>query len=398
MSVRIPKYRLHKASGQALVQISGCRTYLGKHGTPESRERYRRLIAEWLCNGQASPGSLSSSSTHQTDGKGVSINELVLAYWHFAVGYYRKNGEPTGEIDNIRAALRPLRRLYGCSLGSEFGPDALELIQEEMIRAGLSRKVINARVSRIKRMFRWASRKRLVPPEIYAGLMAVDGLRRGRSGARETEPVKPVPVAHVAAVLPHVTVPVRVMIQIQELTGMRPQDVRNMRTCDLDMASDVWVYTPWTHKTEHHGHVRRVAIGPKAQDILQPFLKQDHVEAYVFSPKEAVAAVRSERVRRRKTRPTPSERLRKMKQAPKRSPGDQYTKTGYETAVRRACKRTDIPPWAPNQLRHTCATKVRKRYGVEGAAAVLGNSLGMVAEVYAEANFELAIKIMREMG
>ena len=45
---------------------------------------------------------------------------------------------------------------------------------------------------------------------------------------------------------------------------MRPQDVRNLRTCDLDRHGEVWVHTPWTHKTEHHGHVRRIAIGPKA--------------------------------------------------------------------------------------------------------------------------------------
>jgi len=32
MSLRVPKYRLHKASGQALVQIDGRRIYLGKHG------------------------------------------------------------------------------------------------------------------------------------------------------------------------------------------------------------------------------------------------------------------------------------------------------------------------------------------------------------------------------
>jgi hypothetical protein len=41
---------------------------------------------------------------------------------------------------------------------------------------------------------------------------------------------------------------------------------------------------------------------------------------------------------------------------------------------------------------------VRKKYGIEEAAAVLGNSLGMVAEVYAEAVFEKAVEVMREMG
>ena len=43
MSVRIPKYRHHKPSGQALVQIRGRRTFLGKYGSEESKERYHRL-------------------------------------------------------------------------------------------------------------------------------------------------------------------------------------------------------------------------------------------------------------------------------------------------------------------------------------------------------------------
>ncbi|GAF71562.1 unnamed protein product, partial [marine sediment metagenome] len=210
--------------------------------------------------------------------------------------------------------------------------------------------------------------------------------------------VKPVAAAYVEAVLPHVTAQVRAMIRVQELAGMRPQDVRNMRTCDLDMSGDVWVYTPWTHKTEHHGHIRRIAIGPRAQAILWPFLKPDDTTAYVFSPKEAVAAERSERARHRKTPRTPSERAQRRKQKPKRAPGDQYTKTGYESAIRRACKKAGVPHWSPNRLRHNCGTIIRKKHGVEGAAAVLGNSLGMVVEVYAESNFELAIKIMREMG
>ena len=42
MSVRVPKYRLHKGTGQALVQIDGRRIYLGKHGTERSRQKYRR--------------------------------------------------------------------------------------------------------------------------------------------------------------------------------------------------------------------------------------------------------------------------------------------------------------------------------------------------------------------
>ena len=41
-TVKVPKYRHDKGSGQAFVQIKGHRHYLGKFGTDESHERYRR--------------------------------------------------------------------------------------------------------------------------------------------------------------------------------------------------------------------------------------------------------------------------------------------------------------------------------------------------------------------
>ena len=47
-TTRLPKYRLHKPSGLAVVRLSGRDLYLGKHGTSESRNEYQRLISEWL--------------------------------------------------------------------------------------------------------------------------------------------------------------------------------------------------------------------------------------------------------------------------------------------------------------------------------------------------------------
>lgn len=41
---QLPKYSLHKSSGQAVVRIDGKMHYLGPHGSPESREKYQRLI------------------------------------------------------------------------------------------------------------------------------------------------------------------------------------------------------------------------------------------------------------------------------------------------------------------------------------------------------------------
>ena len=50
MPVPTPSYRLHKPSGQAVVTLSGKDHYLGRFGSPESRDAYDRLLAEWLAN------------------------------------------------------------------------------------------------------------------------------------------------------------------------------------------------------------------------------------------------------------------------------------------------------------------------------------------------------------
>ena len=40
----VPSYRLHKATGQAVVVLRGRSYYLGKFGSPESKAEYRRVM------------------------------------------------------------------------------------------------------------------------------------------------------------------------------------------------------------------------------------------------------------------------------------------------------------------------------------------------------------------
>ena len=63
---RIPSYRPHKASGQAVVTLDGRDHYLGKHGTDASRAAYERLIATWLENGRRLPRDPSADYTVAT--------------------------------------------------------------------------------------------------------------------------------------------------------------------------------------------------------------------------------------------------------------------------------------------------------------------------------------------
>ena len=106
---RIPKYRLHKASGQALVAIDGKRIYLGKYGTAASREKYRRLVAEWLTETSPTPAD-ANAPCKASSASDISINEMILAYWHYAEGYYvDESWEPTKELLNLKAALQRKR-------------------------------------------------------------------------------------------------------------------------------------------------------------------------------------------------------------------------------------------------------------------------------------------------
>lgn len=145
---RTPTYRLHKPSGQAVVTIDGRDMYLGPFRSQISRNKFDRLIAEWLGNGRQLP----------TAPDGPTINQLILAYWRHAEVYYRKDGEPTKELMRIRVAMRPLKRLYGSESADIFGPLRLKALRREMIGRGLSRVTVNRDIAHIRRMFRWGSR------------------------------------------------------------------------------------------------------------------------------------------------------------------------------------------------------------------------------------------------
>src|SRR5262249_40620638 len=157
-----------------------------------------------------------------------------------------------------------------------------------MIDAGRSRKLINKDVDRIRQMFGWAVENELLPVAVSQALREVQGLRKGRSAARETTPVEPVSEGLVGAVLPHLAPQVAAMIQLQHLCGARPQEVVSIRPCEITIAGDIRLYQPRSHKTEHLDRDKVIVLGPKAQAILRPWLERVS-GAYCFVPAEVTA-------------------------------------------------------------------------------------------------------------
>jgi integrase len=412
-----------------------------RQAPPETRNAHDRLISEWLANGRRLPSDDPAES--------ATIDELILSFWRFAERHYRnEDGNPTNELNDYRLSLRPLRELYGTLRAAEFSPLKLKAVRQRMIDAtehlvrstdpnrpweawvssdklrpqpgcagawkaqrgknewlpveevrrkpALCRGVINQRVARIVRMFKWGVSEELVSATVFEALKTVRGLERGRSEARESEPVKPVADAEVEATLPFMLPTVAAMVQVQRLTGARPGEVCLMRGCDLDTTGDVWLYRPHYHKTRHRGKDRIIAIGPRAQQVIKPFLQLD-TQAYLFSPREAIEEKRRHMRANRKSKVQPSQVSRKRRK-PKRRPGERYTTAAYGNAVRRACERAGVENWHVHQLRHTHATEVRRRFGLEAAQVALGHAQANVTEIYAERNVGLAVTVAQQIG
>lgn len=399
---RTPAYRHFKPKNLGVVRINGKDFYLGKYDSPESWEKYHRLIAEWHANNH------SSHRTPQPDPKSgfIGINCVVEAYLEFARGYYSKEGEVGKEYVGLKYALEPLCDLYGLTNANDFGPKALKNVRQAMIGKSWSRGLINSRVNRIKRCFKWAVAEELVAPSVLHGLQAVPGLRYGRSEARETEPVKPVDDAHIDAVLPFLTPVVAAMVQVQRLTGMRPCEVVLMRPADIDRSGDVWVYELSSHKNQWRGHRRLVPLGPQAQELLMPYLNR-LAEAFIFSPRESEGQRNAARRRKRKSPMTPSQAQRLPKKNPMRAKQERYRTDSYRRAISYGIKMANrkikddaakIPAWYPLQIRHTRATEVRRQYGLDGAQSALGHKNADITQIYAEKNHELAKRIAKETG
>jgi integrase len=393
-SPSVPSYRVHRPSGQAVVTLDGRDRYLGTYGSPESRSAYERLIATWLQNGRRLPEAKPVTN--------CTVGQLCDEFLTWAEGYYRlPDGTQSREVENVRIALRPLVQRFLDLPASEFGPKSLLLFRTALIEQGLSRKVVNQRVGIVRRAFRRAVQEERISPEILHGLQAVEGLKRGRSSARETDPVECVPQEHIERALPFLSEPVAAMVQLQLLTAARPGEVVILRPCDIDRSGDVWLYRPPAHKNAWRGHERIIALGPKAQELVRAFLRPGLQERPLFSP--TLAEIRR-RERARAARRTPlwpshvAAQERKRKASPKRALRERYDVVTYARAIARACGRAGVPVWSPGRLRHNAATDIRRRYGLEAAMAMLGHRLVETTQLYSEMGSARAQEIARAIG
>jgi integrase len=367
---KTPSYRLHKATGQAVITLDGQDHYLGNYGTDASREAYDRTVVSWR----------SGNLAQRAKGTVLSVAALVARFLANAKaeGRYIKNGKPTSEINCLRVALRPLVKLYGTMPVGDFTVKNLKLVRVALCErrppaadgepwrrhhSGLRcRESVNLDVHRIRRVFRWAEEEELVPEGRWHSLRSLRPLGAGSAMVRESDGVKPVPLRSLAMFLRHCKPREAVLVRFQWLTGARPGEAVQLRMRDIDRSGSVWIYTPMSHKTEHRGKTRTILIGPRAQRVLAPHIQLDP-DAWLFSGH--VGHLRE---------------------------------NSYSTIVRKVCIDNGIAPWAPNQIRHNTLTNARRSHGIDTASVVAGHSNVATTEIYAEQDVRKAMEWARAHG
>jgi hypothetical protein len=413
-SSEFPRPKVHARSGMARVRVCGKEVWLGPAGSPAADQRYRQILAAWVASGgrtiddavagkpaAAVEVAVKTRPTRRRAGEGarakpaptMTVGGLVLAYLASI-----KAGRTEAEVRGLSKWWRAreiANALFSRSAVpvTQFGPRMLREVRDELAATPKTYKVdeaikhrarshINRMVRETVAMFAWGVSEELVPAEVWQALQTTPHLRAGESQARETKPRQPVAPAEFQAILPFLPPVFADLVRFCRLASCRPIEACNLRMRDVEPCAGVLKWTLDRHKTAHHGIIKQIPIGPKAEAIVRRWAAGKSPDTPVF------ARADRERV---KVKGTISTR-------PYRATRQTFTPEEIRKAIQSACDLAERPKWTTYQLRHAGLGQVRAELGVEAEAAVAGWTTPKLAYHYARLQFEEGAEAARRLG
>jgi integrase len=376
---------------------------------PEKEPAAAQVIAV-----QVQPQQVRVSAEYAT---GHTVADIATLWLDWIERTQCPNGrDRTSLYYGARQAIRALEDFWEYP-AADFGCPELTAVQERLVRTPVVsrpkdpekkprkrqryRSTINDTVGRVRQLFKWAARNRLISREAWAviepDLKLVKPLLRGKTTAPDGPVERTVDDALVDATLPAVPEIVADYLRFQRFTGCRPGEARGLCLSEIDRRPIpshkgrwVWRVPEWKLSWRERHIPRVIAIGPKAQVILQKWidrLEEDAAHA-IFSPRF------SERNPTRWCKPDrgdkpPAKRSRSNRMTRKGS--ETYSKCAINTCIRRACDKLGHPRWTTNQLRHNRLTQIRNYQSLEESQAVAGHAKVNQTQHYAHQLLQKAI-------
>jgi hypothetical protein len=151
---------------------------------------------------------------------------------------------------------------------------------------------------------------------------------------------------------------------------------------DVEPCAGVLKWTLARHKTAHHGVIKAIPIGPRAEAIVRRWAAGKSPDEPVFS--------RADRDRVKVEGTIHTQTLRATRQT--------FEPFEIRYAIQAACELAKVPKWTTYQLRHAGLSQVREELGVEAEAAVAGWTSPKLAFHYAKLKFEEGAEAAKQLG
>ncbi|NBW15523.1 MAG: hypothetical protein EBR82_46810 [Caulobacteraceae bacterium] len=349
--------------------------WFGPWGSAEARANYAAFCREWIDKQEVQ--EIPRGGT-----KGGTVADLVDAWLSECKVRCRKFGRLTSSWHTQRQAMKGAMEILG-----ERRLDALqvydfEAVQRYFISLKLTTETINKYFAVIGQALRFGVPRGYGTLEIVARYGAVRSLRVGQGEGAEREPVVSVDGARLNAVLSYLESceqgerggTLARMIRLQISSGLRPGEVCALRWDWIHTDLGTWrcIVPDRVNKTAHRGKKRVVLFGPNSRAILlgQQGQGQGNSSGVVF-----------------------------LFDYERKQGKRELTRDVYARWIREACDTVGVPRWHPHQLRHNRATAVREAYSsAAAAAAAIGTTLDVAAEIYCDPSELAARKIAEEMG
>lgn len=342
---------------------------VGKVGRTEARARFKAWVDE-----------LAEAAKAAAVAPAYTVADLCREHYAAVTPQYvGPDGEPTATVAKVRIALESFGTMHGHRDANAVTPADVHAWLRRYVneprqpthRVGPPNKratprtaaTVNDALGRIKTMFEWGAVHRGVNPLAAGGAKLVRGVRGTDPAVRVKEKPGSVMSDAMEATCEELPPALADLVRVMWWTGCRPGEACRLRWVDIDRSAPVWVYAPAHHKTAWRGKVRVVAIGPKAQDVLNRHP----------SPQVSLPIFRD-------------------------PAGKPYTTTRVRNFLASAGRRAGVGRWTPNMVRHAFTNRVRLLHGAEAVQAVLGHRRINEQLAYMDKTVAMAAKVAGEVG
>ena len=338
----------------------------------------------------------------------LTVAELVPRYLEHAAARYGKS-----EYGTIRDAVRLLLTQWAAIPISQYMP-AFLLEYRKLAFAKWSRKHAMGQTKRITAMWKWAATRNLVPVDVHTRLTLLE--QPSLSEGHDNPPIQSADPAIVEEVCRYLRPRIKMLVQLQLLTGARPGELLGLKPIDIDTRKEIWKVELKKHKNLHHNKKRTLYFGAQAQPILTEVMSGRPMDAYLWDARDS-ERWRSEGAARLSTNayalavrraclhayplPADLDRIKvpmgakKWRWEKKKEWEARMGEAGMEKV--RAWRRDHH--WTPYQLRHTVATVVDDKFGAEASQLLLGHSSAKVTTaIYIDRERKKLLEVVKAVG